>query len=500
MSSAPQATFPERALAELLPELEGTPSGGLRVGGICLDSRRVRAGDAFIALRGARHDGGAYVEEAARRGARVVLFAQDEAAAPAAPAMPAAIGVSRLGERVSEIAGRFYGHPSESMAVIGVTGTNGKTTCTQLIAQAFGLLGTGFGVIGTLGWGFPGRLDATTHTTPDAVSLQQMLARLRREGAAGAAVEVSSHALKQGRVRAVRFETAIFTNLTHDHLDYHGSLEDYAASKQSLFAFERLSHAVVNSDDPFGRRILAALPPGVDALSYGVADRAARVRAGEPVFSADGLAAEVETPWGRGTLRTPLLGRFNLYNALAALAALCLHGVAFDDALGVLPRLSPVAGRMQRVTAASGPLVIVDYAHTPDALEQSLRALRQHCTGRLWCVFGCGGDRDRAKRPLMGRIAWEHADELLITSDNPRGEDPAAIIAEIATGLPARGAACEPDRAAAIRRAIAAARPGDCVLIAGKGHEEYQEVNGVRTPFSDAGIARAALAQWGVPR
>ena len=496
MRDAPVAAFPARALAQLLPELAGTASGALRVGGLCLDSRRVSAGDAFVALRGARHDGTAHVDEAARRGASVVLFEEGVAGGPAATAALPAIGVRRLGERVSEIAGRFYGEPSQSMAVIGVTGTNGKTTCTQLIAQAFELLGTRCGVIGTLGWGFPGRLDATTHTTPDAVSLQQMLAALRRDGAAGAAVEVSSHALKQGRVRAVRFETAIFTNLSHDHLDYHGSVEDYGASKQALFAFERLLHAVVNSDDPFGRRILDALPRGVDALGYGVADASARVRATEPVFSAAGLVAQVVTPWGRGTLRTPLLGRFNLYNALAALSALCLHGVSFEDALAVFPRLSPVAGRMERVAAAAGPLVIVDYAHTPDALEQTLRALRQHCTGRLWCVFGCGGDRDRAKRPLMGRIAWEHADELLITSDNPRSEDPAAIIAEIATGLPEHGAACEPDRAVAIRRAIAAARPGDCVLIAGKGHEDYQEVNGVRTPFSDAGVARAALARW----
>ena len=496
MSDARAPAFAERALEELLPELAGAPVGALRVGGVCLDSRQVRAGDAFIALRGARHDGAAYVDEATRRGARVVLFEQGGPDNLASTATLEAIGISRLGERISDIAGRFYGAPSESMAVIGVTGTNGKTTCTQLIAQAFELLGTRCGVIGTLGWGFPGRLDATMHTTPDAASLQQMLAGLYREGAVGAAVEVSSHALKQGRVRAVRFETAIFTNLTHDHLDYHGSFEDYGASKQMLFAFERLSHAVVNSDDPFGRRILDALPRGVDALSYGVADASARVRASEPVFSADGLVAQVVSPWGRGTLRTPLLGHFNLHNALAALSALCLHGVAFDDALAVFPRLSPVAGRMERIAAAAGPLVIVDYAHTPDALEQTLRALRQHCTGRLWCVFGCGGDRDRAKRPLMGRIAWEHADELLITSDNPRSEDPAAIIAEIATGLPQHGAACEPDRAAAIRRAIAAARPGDCVLIAGKGHEDYQEVNGVRTPFSDAGIARAALARW----
>jgi len=304
MSDPRIPVFAERTLEDLLPELAGTPQGALRVGGVCLDSRRVSAGDAFIALRGARHDGAAYVDEAARRGARVVLFDQGDAVSSAALE---AIGVSRLGERVSEIAGRFYGEPSQSMTLIGVTGTNGKTTCTQLIAQAFELLGTRCGVVGTLGWGFPGRLDATMHTTPDAVSLQQMLAGLRAAGATAAALEVSSHALKQGRVRGLRFATAIFTNLTHDHLDYHGSFEDYGASKQMLFASERLKNAVINSDDPFGRRLLDALPRGVDALSYGVAHTGARVRAIDPLFSADGLAAQVVTPWGRGTLRTPLL-------------------------------------------------------------------------------------------------------------------------------------------------------------------------------------------------
>jgi UDP-N-acetylmuramoyl-L-alanyl-D-glutamate--2,6-diaminopimelate ligase len=274
------------------------------------------------------------------------------------------------------------------MALIGVTGTNGKTTCTQLIAQAFELLGTRCGVVGTLGWGFPGtpRCDHAHH--PRRRQLQQMLAGLRAGGATAAALEVSSHALKQGRVRGLRFATAIFTNLTHDHLDYHGSFEDYGASKQMLFASERLSScAVVNSDDPFGRRLLDALPRGVDALSYGVGARFRRAGARDrSAVQRRRLAAQVVTPWGRGTLqRTPLLGHFNLHNALAALSVLCLHGVAFDDALAVFPRLSPVAGRMERIARRRGPLVIVDYAHTPDALEQTLRALRQ-CTA----PDGCG--------------------------------------------------------------------------------------------------------------
>jgi UDP-N-acetylmuramoyl-L-alanyl-D-glutamate--2,6-diaminopimelate ligase len=500
MNDARAATIAPRALRELLPELAGTAPGAVCVSGISLDSRTVQGGEAFLALRGEQHDGAAFAGEALRRGARIVLFEQGQGAGAGLEGSERSVGVSSLAARAGDIAARFYGDPSASLRVIGVTGTNGKTTCTQLIAQAFELLGRPCGVIGTLGWGFPGRIDETAHTTPDAVSVQRMLAELRRRGAGAVAMEVSSHALKQSRVDAVHFETAIFTNLTHDHLDYHGSFEDYGAAKQKLFTFTGLRHAVVNADDPFGRRILASLPAGVEALGFGTAEAPAPLRARNAAFSQDGLTAQVETPWGNGSLRTPLLGRFNLANALAVLGVLCLHGVGLDEALAVFPRLRPVAGRMERIAGARGPLVIVDYAHTPDALEQTLRALRQHCSGRLWCVFGCGGDRDRMKRPLMGRIAWEHADELVITSDNPRSETPSAIIAEIATGIPEHGAVCEPDRAAAIRRAIAAARPGDCVLVAGKGHEDYQEIGGLRTPFSDAAVAREALAAWGDAR
>jgi len=497
MSALPAVDFAPRTLAELIPELDGSDEGAERVDGISLDSRTVRGGDAFVALSGERHDGAAFAADAVRRGARVVLLERGQEECIALPGGARAIGVRGLGARVSEIAGRFYGDPSAATAIVGVTGTNGKTTCTQLVAQAFELLGRRCGVIGTLGWGFPGRCQATGYTTPDAVSVQRMLAELRAGGAEIVAMEVSSHALKQGRVGAVRFETAIFTNLTHDHLDYHGSFEDYGASKRALFTARGLRRAVVNADDAFGREILASLPRGVDAFGYSTGEQLAAIRARDVAFGEDGLRARVETPWGRGELVTMLLGRFNLANALAVLATLCLHGVDLDAALAVFPRLRPVAGRMERIAGERSPLVIVDYAHTPDALEQTLRALRQHCSGRLWCVFGCGGDRDRAKRALMGRIAWEHADQLVLTSDNPRSEDPLAIIAEIATGIPEHGATCEPDRGVAIRCAIGAARPGDCVLIAGKGHEGYQEANGVRTPFSDVEAAREALAALG---
>lgn len=479
-----------RTLAELLPEFAGTAQGALVLSGLSLDSREVRAGEAFIALRGAHHDGMAFAADALGRGARVVLAD----AASGAASSGAIIAVPGLAERVSEIAGRFYGDPSRELTLFGVTGTNGKTTCTQLIAAALESLGTRCGVIGTLGWGFPGRLDATRHTTPDAVSIQRMLAVLRAEDARAAALEVSSHALEQGRVRAVHLHTAVFTNLSHDHLDYHGTLENYGAAKRLLFAHPGLRHAVINADDGWGRHLLQTLPGDMQGLGYALGDGDAPLRAVRVTAGSRGLLAEILSPWGTGTLRVPLLGRFNLYNALAVLGSLCMSGVALGDALAALENAPAVPGRMQRIDAAGAPLVIVDYAHSPDALEQTLRALREHASGRLWCVFGCGGDRDRAKRPLMGRIAWEHADEVLLTSDNPRSEDPQAIIDDIATGIPAAGARRECDRAAAIRYAIARAAPGDCVLIAGKGHEEYQEARGVRVPFSDAAIARAALA------
>ena len=484
------ALHPARRLAELLPELGASALGALAVDGLCMDSREVRPGDAFIALAGARHDGLTFAPAALARGARVVLADADACTTPGEHI----VAVPHLAARVSEVAGRFYEDPSHGLMLVGVTGTNGKTTCTQLIAGAFESLGTPCGVIGTLGWGFPGRLDAARHTTPDAVAVQRMLATLRDAGARATALEVSSHALEQGRVRALQFRSAVFTNLTHDHLDYHGTLENYGAAKQLLFAQPGLQHALINVDDAWGRHLLQTLPPAVHGVGYGLREEGAVLRATRVVNERGGLRAEVVSEWGEGSLFLPLFGRFNLYNALAVLGVLCVNGVALADALAVLEHAQPIAGRMQRISAPTAPLVIVDYAHSPDALEQVLRALREHTDGRLWCVFGCGGDRDHAKRPLMGRIAWENADEVLITSDNPRSEDPHAIIEDIATGIPQPDAARESDRAVAIRRAILQAAPGDCVLIAGKGHEAYQEAAGVRVPFSDAVVAREALA------
>jgi UDP-N-acetylmuramoyl-L-alanyl-D-glutamate--2,6-diaminopimelate ligase len=305
-------------------------------------------------------------------------------------------------------------------------------------------------------------------------------------------MEVSSHALAQGRIDTLHVDTAVFTNLTHDHLDFHGSLEAYGAAKARLFAHPGLRHAVLNLDDPFGRRIHDMLPASVERVGFTLGSGAADIRATEVEFRSDGIRARILARGETGELRLPLIGRFNLENALAVIGALLVRDLSLELVLAALRDVLPVPGRMERV--GDTPLVIVDYAHTPDALEQSLRAIRSHCRGRLWCVFGCGGDRDRSKRPLMGRLAREHADEVVVTSDNPRSEDPLAIIAGICAGIPDAGVIREADRRAAIFRAIREAGPVDCVLIAGKGHENYQEAGGVRAPFSDAAVAREALA------
>ncbi len=480
-------------LGELVPGCAA--HADIAVSGLCADSRAVMPGDVFIALLGDRYDGLAHIAQAASRGAVAILVDAGRDFPSEAP-LPL-ISVEGLAANLGAITAHFYGHPSRNLDVIGVTGTNGKTTCTQLLAQALSHAKRPCGVIGTLGSGFPGQLRDTTHTTPDAVTLQRLLAELRSGGAEAVAMEVSSHALAQGRVAAVQFATAVFTNLTHDHLDFHGSIEAYAAAKAELFRHPGLRNAVLNLDDPFGRHLLASLPGAVTRMGFTLGAEAADLRVQSADYRADGIRARVATPQGDADLVLPLIGRFNLQNALAVLGVLLMHGISLQSAVGALAAVSPVPGRMERVDAVAGPLVIVDYAHTPDALEQALRALRQHCRGRLWCVFGCGGDRDRSKRPLMGRLAREHADEIVVTSDNPRSESPQSIISEICAGIPDPGVIREADRRAAIFRAVRDAGPLDCVLIAGKGHENYQETQGVRTPFSDVLTAREALAARG---
>jgi UDP-N-acetylmuramoyl-L-alanyl-D-glutamate--2,6-diaminopimelate ligase len=388
---------------------------------------------------------------------------------------------------------------------MGVTGTNGKTSCSHWIAQACSACGARTALVGTLGTGFPGKLDAGVNTTPDAILLHRSLAKLLSQGAQGVAMEVTSIGLDQGRVNGVAFGAALFTNLSRDHLDYHGDMESYARAKQKLFEAPGLKHAVLNLDDVQGVNLARALAGRVNRAGYscfpGVAARAgldyyAEAHAIE--VSPRGIRFELKSSWGGARIESRLLGRFNVSNLLGVIATMLVSGVPFERATAAIARLGPVTGRMQRLGGGDRPLVVVDYAHSPDALEKVLVTLKDVARasgGRLVAVFGCGGDRDRGKRPLMGAVASRHADAVVVTSDNPRSEDPAMIIAEIEAGVTVVHEAIA-DRREAIAHVIAQAKAADVVLLAGKGHEPYQEIAGRRLPFSDTLEAERALAGW----
>jgi UDP-N-acetylmuramoyl-L-alanyl-D-glutamate--2,6-diaminopimelate ligase len=486
-----------RPLEQLLPGIAASSDAaiaGLAVSGLALDSRNVKPGDAFFALRGTRDHGITFAAGAVARGARVVL-----AEAPAVDELTLDVPVlwiEGLHAQVGEIAARFYDQPSRSLRIVGVTGTNGKTSTVQLLAQALDALGHRSATIGTLGAGLYGHLYDGERTTPDAISVQALLASFRDEGATHVAMEVSSHALEQGRVGAVNFEVAAFTNLTRDHLDYHGSMQAYGDAKAKLFGWPTLKAAVVNIDDAFGRDLVARISNGVNLLRTSAANEGdAEVMASAIVTSSEGLAFELATPWGSRSIRSPLLGRFNVANLLAVAACLGALGEPFDRIVATIEALQPVNGRMNRLGGVNNlPLVVVDYAHTPDALEQALSALRPHCAGRLICVFGCGGERDAGKRPLMGAIAARLADVAIVTDDNPRGEDGDAIVAQIVAGMSAaEPVSVQRDRAKAIAHALTLAQPSDVVLIAGKGHETYQDGADGKRPFDDMAVATATL-------
>jgi len=492
------------ALDDLLAHTgAATAVPGLSVAGVAMDSRDVRPGTLFLACRGAAQHGLRFVEAAVRAGA-VAVAAESDPAWPAArlAELSAGLGVPvvevpALSAKASEIAARFHGRPGDRLRLLGVTGTNGKTTVTQYLARALAA-DTPCAIVGTLGAGYPDALRPTTHTTPDAVTLQATLAELLADGAGAVAMEVSSHALHQHRVAALRFDTAVFTNLTRDHLDYHQTMEAYAEAKARLFRSPGLRVAVINTDDPFGLALFGETAPRLPVVAYGLEGtpvHAERYVAAERlVVDVSGLRLHVRSSWGEGELVSPLLGRFNAANLLAVLAVLLESGVALDAALARVGALRTVPGRMERLGGGDRPLVVVDYAHTPDALAQVLSALREHCAGRLSCVFGCGGERDRGKRPLMGEVAETLADRVVVTDDNPRHEDGDAIVAEILAGLREPGrATVERNRARAIALAVGEALPGDIVLVAGKGHEPYQQVGDLRLPFSDRAVVRGLL-------
>ncbi|WP_434578376.1 UDP-N-acetylmuramoyl-L-alanyl-D-glutamate--2,6-diaminopimelate ligase [Pseudomonas sp. Z5-35] len=464
---------------------------------LALDSRDVRAGDLFLAVPGARFDGRAHIADALKRGAAAVAYEVNGATVLPITDVPL-IPVKGLAAQLSDIAGRFYGEPSRHLNLIGVTGTNGKTSVTQLVAQALDLLGQHCGIVGTLGNGFHGALQSGLHTTPNPIAVQATLADLKKAGAKAVAMEVSSHGLDQGRVSALAFDVAVLTNLSRDHLDYHGTMQAYGEAKARLFAWNNLKCRVINIDDEFGRQ-LAAEQRESRLITYSLEDSSAYLYIRQAQFNDEGVRATLVTPQGEHFLRSTLLGRFNLSNVLAAIGALLGLDYALDEILKVLPQLEGPAGRMQRLGGGTQPLVVVDYAHTPDALEKVLTALRPHAKGKLLCLFGCGGDRDRGKRPLMGEVVERLADGVLVTDDNPRSEDPQRIFDDIRAGFSqVDNVDFVAGRGQAIAQLIASASADDVVVLAGKGHEDYQEINGERHAFSDLVEADHALSAWEV--
>ncbi len=488
------AIAPDADVAALLAKL------AVPIMRITSDSRQVRPGDAFAAYQGTQRDGRAFIADAIGRGAGVILWDLQgfvwnrEWKVPHLP-------VENLKARLGAIADLVYGHPSRELWMVGVAGTNGKTSCAHWIAAGLDASGRRAAVLGTLGSGLWGALEDAPNTTPDAALLQETLRGFKTAGAQAVALEVSSHGLDQGRVNGVAFDVALFTNLSRDHLDYHGTMAAYGAAKAKLFAWPGLRVGMLNADDPFGQSLIdAARSKGRKVLTYGFG--AADIVGARLTASNTGLVFTVETPWGKGEIYTRLIGAFNAANLLGVLGVLLVSGVALEPALGFLAGAEAPPGRMQRLGGDGAPLVVIDYAHTPDALDKVLTSLRPAVAGggELVCVFGCGGDRDRGKRPEMGRVAARLADRVIVTSDNPRSEESGAIASDIVHGIRDTGNrryAIELDRAAAIATAIGGAKVGDVVLLAGKGHEPYQETAGMRQPFLDADHAARALASRG---
>ncbi|HEX4044389.1 MAG TPA: UDP-N-acetylmuramoyl-L-alanyl-D-glutamate--2,6-diaminopimelate ligase [Gammaproteobacteria bacterium] len=465
------------------------------IAGLTLDSRQVAANYLFIAIQGTQQNGGQYIADAIARGATAILIDTDKVdVAMQAPQQIPIINVPALASQISQLAACFYDYPAEKLRLLGVTGTNGKTSCTHFIAQSLQAAQIACGVIGTLGAGFLGHLQEIGLTTPDAITLQAMLRHLLDQQAQAVAMEVSSHSIAQERVNQLAFETALFTNLTQDHLDYHGDMATYAAVKYRFLSAFNVKHIVINAADSYGANWLQQLSKDKKKSVYAysmhspvsLSKHVPLVYTSEAHFSLQGIRAIVQTPWGSGEFSAPLIGHFNLNNLLAVLTVLCLYGMPLKNVLASFAALRPIAGRMQTLGGTGKPLVVVDYSHTPDSLENALRALRPHTKGKLICVFGCGGDRDQGKRPLMAKIAETLADVVIVTNDNPRHEQPMAIAEQIMQGfIHPQTVSVELDRAKAIQNSIQLAGAEDCVLIAGKGAERYQQLGDEKIPFSD---------------
>lgn len=476
---------------------------------LALDSRVVIANTLFFALPGIEHDGRNYITDAFAKGAAVVLYEPQPTLPQEKELLDKYKGklyaVSDLQNKIGLIASQFYHNPSQIVRVFAVTGTNGKTSTCYFLSSLLRLLQVPCGMIGTVGMGTDQWFESSTHTTPDAISLQKILYRFVEEGCIAAVMEASSHALVQGRLSGTNIRTALFTNLTRDHLDYHGSMENYQQAKELLFNFSSLDCAIINIDDPFGKYLFERCSQRLNSYGYtlNIENTTFPVEkliwATDVELSQDGIKAHVYTPWGEGQLNTSLLGRFNLSNLLGVITALCNEGFSLEQVLALLKQLPQVPGRMQRFGGKQLPHVIVDYSHTPDSLQQALITLRTHCTGQLWCVFGCGGNRDSGKRPQMGEISERYSDHVIVTDDNPRHEESSAIIQDILAGIkkPERVNIIS-NRQQAIHYAINNAAINDMILVAGKGHETYQQVGDKQLPFSDSEEVLHALANFQV--
>ena len=469
------------------------------------DSRLIQRGDTFIAYPGEKTDGRQYIATAIAQGASAVIWESHHFVWNDTWQVPN-LAVADLRSKAGWLADAAYGMPSDKLWLVGITGTNGKTSTCHWIARALNDTGKRCALIGTLGNGFADALQITENTTPDAVRVHGLLAEYLRGGAQTVAMEVSSHALSQGRVNAVRFDVAMLTNLSRDHLDYHGDMQSYANTKRKLFDWQQLGFVVLNLDDPYGAELAEQLRDAdAEVIGYGLSDAALQLaeRLGLRMvygnlleMTGQGLRLEIHSSWGAAELKSALVGRFNAANLLGSLATLLVSGVALSDAAHSLSMAQPVVGRMQRLGNEDEPTVIVDYAHTPDALEKVLQTLHEISAaagGKVICVFGCGGDRDRGKRAMMGLVAEKFSDFCIVTSDNPRSENPREIIADIVSGMNDDNHEIIVDRAVAIQSAIRYAKQSDTVLIAGKGHENYQEINGTKHPFDDVSVAKQAL-------
>lgn len=500
----------ERLLGQRLGQLVsgfGDPGSAANVSvtGLSIDSRTLRPGDLFCAIAGHQGHGLQYRHDVIRKGACAILYDPHgggrELAAGCAGI--ACIPVESLHQKVGYIADRFFAQPSQDLTVIAVTGTNGKTSCSHFLAHAMSAPRPA-GVIGTLGWGWPGHLQATAQTTPDAIEVHALLSALRIQGVGTVAIEASSHGLVQGRLNGVRIKSALYTNITRDHLDYHGSLDAYIEAKMRLVDFPGLESLTLNADNPLTSRVVERASSGMKTIAYSVSGQphpsVQTVCAAGIEQSAEGIRMKVAWDGAVAEVAAPVFGDYNAENLLGTLAVLLGMGYGLTESVERAGKVRPVPGRMEHLRSRDGVTAVVDYAHTADALDRVLRSLRAHCRGRLWVVFGCGGERDRGKRPLMGQAAERWADRIIVTDDNPRHEDGDAIVADILSGCSGCNITVQRDRRLAIEETIQSARPDDLVLVAGKGHERVQDIGSAQLDFDDREVAgRALLAREGRP-